>query len=110
MGERFIKRLLASVTCNVCGQHYETDDVRIISHEEDSWILKVACSACGTQCLMAAVVKEDRSPELITDLTETEMDNFETVGMVTADDTIDMNRFLRDFDGDFSWLFKPGRA
>ena len=105
MKEIFIKRLMASMKCGVCGQHYEVDNVRVLGHHEDLWFLRAVCSACHTQCLVAAVIKEGGVPEVITDLAETEPDKFRDVGAVTADEVLDMHNFLKDFDGDFSQLF-----
>ena len=105
MKEIFIKRLMASMKCGVCGQHYEVDNVRVLGHHEDLWFLRAVCSACHTQCLVAAVIKEGEAPEVITDLAETELDKFRNVGAVTADEVLDMHNFLKDFDGDFSQLF-----
>jgi len=108
--ESFIKRLMASIKCGVCGQHYEVDDIEVLGHEEDLWFLRAFCSACHTQCLVAAVIKEDRAPEVITDLTEAELDRFKDVVGLTADEVLDMHSFLKDFDGDFSRLFSRKQA
>ncbi len=105
MKENLIKRLLTSVKCAVCGQHYQVDNIRILVHEEDLWFLKASCSACDTQCLVAAVIKEERVPEVVTDLTKAEGDSLESAAVVTADDVLAIRDFLRDFSGDFSQLF-----
>ncbi len=103
--EGLIKRLMTSIKCGVCGQCYEADNIHVLGHQEDLWFLGAVCSACHTQCLVAAVIKEDRVPEVITDLTEAELDRFKNVGRITADDVLDMHNFLRDFDGYLSQLF-----
>jgi len=103
--EKLIKKLMASIKCGVCGQHYEVDNIEVLGHEENLWFLRVWCVACRTQYLAAAVIKEGRAPEVITDLTETELDKFRNMGGPTADEVLDMHNFLKDFDGDFSHLF-----
>ena len=105
MEEGLIKRLMASIKCGVCGQHYQADNVDILGHEEDLWFLAAVCSACHTQCLVAAVITEDRVPEVISDLTAVELDRLRNRGLVTADEVLDMHNFLKGFDGDFSRLF-----
>ncbi len=110
MEENLIKRLMASIKCGVCGQHYEVDSIKVLGHREDLWFLTALCSACHTQCLVAAAVKEDRLPEVITDLTEVELDKFRKVNIPTADEMLDMHNFLKDFDGDFSQLFSYKQA
>ena len=105
MEENRIKKLMASIKCGVCGQHYEVDNVSVIGHQQDLWFLSAFCSACHTQCLVAAVVKEGRVPEVITDLSEAELERFRNAGTLTTDEVLDMHSFLKDFDGDFSRLF-----
>ena len=108
MEDGFIKRLMSSIKCGVCGQWYEVGNINVIGHDEDLWFLSVLCPACHTRCLVAAVIKEGKVPEVITDLTGTELDKFKNAGSLTADEVLDMHNFLKKFDGDFSRLFSPG--
>ena len=73
------------------------------------WFLRVLCSTCHTQCLVAAVVREEGIPEVVSDLTAAELgeNGAETIG---TDDVIAMHNFLKDFDGDFSRLFGQEKA
>ena len=103
--ENFIKRLMTSVKCGVCGQQYGVDNVSVLGHQEELWFLRASCSACHTQCLMAAIIKQNKMRELVTDLTEAELDKFRNVGVPTADDMLEMHDFFKDFNGDFSRLF-----
>jgi len=105
MEEKLIKRFMTSIKCSVCGQRYEVDNVKVLGHQEDLWFLNVFCSACQTQCLVAAVVKEGRAPKVTTDLTEGELDKFKKMDKLTADEVLDMHSFLKSFGGDFSQLF-----
>ena len=105
MEERLIKRLMTSIKCSSCGQHYEVYNIDVLGHSEDLWFLRVLCASCHTQCLVAAIVKEDKVTEVITDLTEAELDKFVGVDMVGANDVLDMHDFLKNFDGGFSRLF-----
>lgn len=105
MVEDLIKRLIASIKCGVCGQHYGVANINILGHRRDLWYLRAFCSACHTQSLVAVVIKEDRMPEAITDLTETELDKFRDLGVLNANDVLDIHNFLKDFSGDFSRLF-----
>ena len=105
MEEKLIKRFMTSIECSVCGQRYEVDNVKVLGHQEDLWFLSVSCSACQTQCLVAAVIKESKAPKVITDLTEVELDKFKKMDKLTTDEVLDMHGFLKGFDGDFSQLF-----
>jgi len=106
--ENFIKRLMASIKCAVCGQPYNPDDVSIIGQEEEFWLLRVYCSACHTKCLVAVATTEDTALERATNLAEVRLDRLRSVGVPTAADVLSMHDFLQDFDGDFSRLFTPG--
>ena len=105
MEEGLIKRLMASIKCGVCGQGYEVGNINVLGHDEDLWFLSALCPACHARCLVAAVIREDRVPEVITDLTKAELDKFRNVSRVTIDEVLDMHNFLKGFDGDFSRLF-----
>ncbi len=105
MDEGLIKRLIANIKCGICGQLYEGGNVRILGHRDDLWFLSVFCSACRSQGLVAAVIKEGQLPQLITDLTEAEQAKFRELEPVDADDLLDLHKFLREFDGDFAHLF-----
>jgi len=105
MEEKLIKRFMTSIKCSVCGQRYDVDNVNVLGHQEDLWFLSVFCSACQTQCLVAAVVKEGRMPKVTTDLTEAELDKFMKMDKLTANEMLDMHSFLKGFNGDFSRLF-----
>ena len=104
MEERLIKKLMTSMKCDSCGQHYEVYNIDVLGHREDLWFLRVLCSSCHTQCLVAAVVREGKMPEAVTDLTEAELDKFRD-NVIEADDVLNVYNFLKDFDGDFSQLF-----
>jgi hypothetical protein len=103
--ENVIKRVMASLKCGVCQQRYEPDNVTVLGYQEDLWFLRVFCLACHTQYLVAVVIKEGKAPEVITDLTEVELDKFNNAVGLTANEVLDMHNFLKDFDGDFSRLF-----
>ncbi len=105
MEEKLIKRFMTSIKCSVCQQRYQVDNVKVLGHQENLWFLSVFCSACQTQCLVAAVIKEGKAPKVTIDLTEAELDKFKKMDELTADEMLDMHSFLKSFDGDFSRLF-----
>lgn len=103
MDERFIRKLLSNMKCGVCGQHYEPANIKVLEHREDLWFLSVYCPGCKSQGLVAAVIREGKAPEIVTELTEVEKSKLSTP--IDSDDVIDMHTFLKDFGGDFSSLF-----
>jgi hypothetical protein len=106
MEESVIKRLIASIKCGSCGQNYDEDNIEIIEHSEELWFLRVFCSHCHVKCLVAAIIREDNKAEVVTDLTEAELDAFKDLDGVEMDDVLDMHNFLKSFDGDFPRLFR----
>ncbi len=108
MEERVIIKLMSSMKCEECGQNYESYNVDVLGHREDMWFLRVHCPACHTQCLVAAVVKEEKMLEEVNDLTDAEVGEHQRETIV-VDDMLDMHNFLIDFDGDFSQLFHQGK-
>ena len=105
MDKSFIKKLMTSIKCGACGQQYDGDNINVLAHEDYVWFLRASCPACHTKCLIVALIKEGETPEVITDLTEAELDKLRDVGAPTPDDMLDMHNFLKAFDGDFSQLF-----
>lgn len=105
MEEKLVKKLVTSLKCTTCGRCYEEEDVNILGHYEDLWFLGAFCPTCRARYLVAAVIKEAKKTEPVSDLTALEVSKFEKVDEPTADDVLDMHNFLRNFDGDFSRCF-----
>jgi hypothetical protein len=103
MDEKFVRKLLSNMKCGLCGRHYDSGNIKILGHREDLWFLSVFCPSCKSQGLVAAVVKDGNTCEILTELTEEEQHRLSVP--VSSDDLIDIHSFLRDFKGDFSTLF-----
>jgi len=104
--ESFIRKLISSIKCGSCGQHYEESHIDVIERNDELWFIKVVCSSCHVGCMVAAIIREDMKPKLITDLTEAEIEKFRDVNDIDEDDLLDMHDFLKDFDGDMSGMFE----
>ena len=105
MDDKFIKKLLANMKCGVCGHSYDSANVNILGHREDLWFVTVFCPSCNSKGIVAAIVKEEKAPEIITEFTEADSDRFSGAPLIDSDDVLDMHTFLQRFDGDFSALF-----
>lgn len=106
MQERFfIRKLIASMKCVVCGHGYDRSNVSVLGHKEALWFLSVYCPSCHSQGLVAAMLQENGKIEL----TENERDVFGKKGPVSGDDVLDTHNFLKDFDGDFARVFLEGK-
>jgi hypothetical protein len=102
----FIKYLITNIKCAVCQGHYEPEDIHIMDHRDELWVMAVTCSQCHTQGLIFAIIKETEESESIAELTPEEWIKFREMSQVDADDVLDMHEFLRDFDGDFVSLLQ----
>ena len=105
MDERFVKRLLASMKCGTCNNHYEAGHINALGHQGNVWFFSIYCTTCQSQALVAAVIRRGKAPEVITDLSTRELAKFSENNRITADDILEMHSFLKDFDGDFGRIF-----
>ena len=104
MEERIVKKLMTSVKCTSCGQNYQMRDVQILGNHQDLYFLQVACSSCHNRYLITAVIN-DKNPDIVSDLTDTEFTKFKLSRALHANDVLDMHSYLKEFDGDFCGLF-----
>ena len=105
MDEKFIRRMMSTMKCSVCGERYESGNISVLGHRDDVWFLSVFCPSCHSQGLVAAVIKDGKAPQVVTDLMQGEKAKFGAGNGVEADDILDMHDFLKGFDGNFSKLF-----
>jgi hypothetical protein len=104
--KNLIMQLVTASQCEVCGRFFESDNIVILGHEDDMWILQVNCGGCHTQSLLAGVIEKELPPGLpndLTDLMEAELEKFSGT-LVTSNDVLDMLNFLSGFGGDISQL------
>jgi len=110
MDEGFIKHLMTAVSCSVCGNLYEDDNVEVLGRYNDLWFLSVYCSVCESEGTVAAILKSGELAEIVTDLAPGEGDRFRGIDAVNVDDLLGMHDFMKDFDGDFAGLFDIDEA
>ncbi|MDO8491644.1 MAG: hypothetical protein Q7T04_06495 [Dehalococcoidia bacterium] len=104
MRDRYVRRLISTLKCSVCGRRYEPSKVKLLGSQEDVWFLSVFCETCRTTGLIAAVVKEAGDLQQVTELTGPEVVKFKSLPPVSGDDVLDMHVKLRDFTGDVTLL------
>jgi hypothetical protein len=56
--------------------------------------------------MVAAIIREDKQPKLITDLTEDEIEKFKGIADIDGNDLLAMHDFLKNYDGDLSDMFQ----
>ena len=106
----FIKYLITNIKCAVCQSQYGIEDIHIIDHRGELWVMAVSCGHCHTRGLVLAIIREDGGAESITGLTPEEWGRFRKMSQIDADEVLDMHEFLRDFDGDFVSLLQGPQA
>ena len=104
MNEELIRRAISSIKCSVCGSKYHPENVTIIGHHDDLWILRLHCLTCNTKGLVAALVKKRETHQSDTDLSNTELIKFKRIEPVGVNDVLDMHNFLKDSDEDIASL------
>lgn len=109
MKERFLREIMKMVKCVACGRRYSPGSVSVLGRHHELWFLSVSCSHCHNQGLVAALIRERKVEAVSTDLTEEDLVRLREGSPVVADDVLDMHRFLTDFDGDFTKLFKADK-
>ena len=105
MKEHFIRKLLSSVKCSSCGNQFGTNDINVIKHQDDTWFLNIYCPSCGKQSLVVAIIKKDKTTEIVSNVSDSGSPEYAHASTVSVDDMLDIHNFLKDFDGDFAGLF-----
>lgn len=101
-----IRYLVTRIRCAICKTRYRPQDIHILAHQGESWLMAVECHECHTQGLVFAVVQEGEAQPVVTELTPEEQAKFQEMPPLDADDVLDVHQFLRDFNGDFIKLFR----
>jgi len=104
MEERIVKKLMASVRCNQCGQPYRLENIQILGSHNDMWFFNVYCNSCHSQYFIAATVVADKS-SIVTDLTPSDITRLQKANPLTSDDVLDMHSHLKNYSGDITHLF-----
>ncbi len=105
MDETLIKKMITSIKCGSCGQNYHEDHIEVVERNDELWFLRVSCSSCHVRCLVAVIIRENAKAEVITDLTEEEVEKFKNMDGIKDEDLLAMHNFLKDFNGDIPRLF-----
>jgi len=105
--EQLIKRLIQYVQCSECGEPYEHRNVRVLGRCGDAVFFSVECICCNRRDVIAALVRETKMPDRVTEFTEEEFARVIEAAPVDSEDVVAIHNFLKDFDGDFTTLFLP---
>ncbi|MBI4287263.1 MAG: hypothetical protein HY671_02405 [Chloroflexi bacterium] len=105
MEELPMEKLVASLRCAVCGQHYHVRELKVLGRRDEMWYLNVHCTSCGSRGMMAVAFKESRGHKAATELSSDEQKQFFDAAAISGEDILDVHDFLNGFDGDFRRIF-----
>ena len=83
-----VHRLITTVRCPQCGHAFEAEDVAVLDHRPDEWLLDVVCRACESRGLVLAEIEHSAGVPI----DRAEIDEW--------------RRFLRQFRGDMRDLLR----
>ncbi|MEW6233609.1 MAG: hypothetical protein AB1566_15040 [Chloroflexota bacterium] len=101
--ERMIRRMMTQVECAVCGHRYRAEDIRFLARHNQAWFFAVVCGRCRTHGLVTVFMQKGL-PHV--EITSQELERFQALPPLGADDVIDMHETLERFDGDFAQRFR----
>jgi len=100
--EQLIRYLVDHLKCVACHRQYNIDDFQVLEKGASMLILLMTCHHCQTQGLLMAFVQEQEMQSRRVRQTE----EGDELGPITADDVLDVHRFLLGFEGDCDTLLR----
>ena len=96
----FVEHIKKSIPCQECGYHYNDQDFRLIGTVFDQGYIQANCTKCKRTVIINVVfgAKNARTHRSL---------NSQNLNhkIISQDDILDMQNFLKKFDGDFIKLF-----
>jgi hypothetical protein len=113
-GAEWLRTQLTSFGCASCGQAYEAGRIRVLAERDGLFFVDLVCRHCDTQAIAIITVQvgDDDDPraeagELPVVRVRTVEDPDEPPSpAISADDVLDVHRFLADFEGDTQDLLR----
>jgi len=100
--EQLIRYLVAHLKCAACHHQHSPDDFEVLDEGATVLVLLMTCTHCQAQGLLVAFVQE-QGPEPRRVRQAEERGESEPI---TADDVLDMHRFLEGFEEDCITLLR----
>jgi len=101
-----IKHIITNMSCAICQNRYEEDDIHFIDHHDDIWIMSIVCKQCHTRGQVFALIKEHDDETTMAELTLDEWAKFQEMPQIDSNEVLDMHQLLKNFEGDFGELFE----
>lgn len=102
---RLVLKLVSQLRCVECGRVYDPQDFALVHRWKDVWVLSTRCRHCDEPCHVVVFMSLEAEPEMVTDLTQEELEAADQRSPITSDDVLDVHALLREFDGDLGDLF-----
>lgn len=95
----FVQHIKKNIHCRECGAYYDDENIRIIGTVLDEGYFQANCPECKHNTIINVVFgpKNNRNHRPIKVIPEHKI--------ITQNDILDMQNFLKNFDGDFIKLF-----
>jgi NAD-dependent SIR2 family protein deacetylase len=111
---KMLKKLRIVMRCPNCGKPYYPEDITLRGYADQSYFFSMDCSNCHTPVLANIVVNKDQAydAETVAEAFRNLQDNsiFESgvtspVTPIENSEILNLHKFMKNFDGDFSKLF-----
>ncbi len=93
--KKVIEEIKSDIPCRDCGSAFNDSDIRIIGSVLTETYIIARCHACSNTTIINVVATPHRKHRKLK----------QSPKVITQNDILDMQNFLKDFDGDFSRLF-----
>ena len=104
--QALIQQIIENVTCAVCGHHFGKSDFQVVGRRGSVWAMRVDCRECRTRALLFAVVGDNATQTVYTDLSPEDWKRFQNNPPVSANDVIEIHECMQRYDGDFSEILE----
>lgn len=102
LSQAMIRQIAAHTKCAVCGKRFRMGDIQIVGHRDNVWAMRASCRECRTTALLLAVISQNVTRSIYTDLAPEEWERFKSSVPVDVDDVIRFYQAMDAYDGDFS--------
>lgn len=102
-GADWLRTQLTSFGCAACGAPYEPGRIRVLAERDGLFFVDLACTACASRAVAIVTVDTDDDDEPRADAGDLVQlaagDPLVAAQPVSADDVLEMHRFLQRFEG-----------
>jgi hypothetical protein len=109
MDKSFMHQSLQMLHCPQCGQLYANSEVGVLQESEMAILATITCAKCQHQSVVTLSLG-GASPNLSTDLKQSEATKFLNQDPISTDDLLDVYQYLKKTKGNFNEDFKSANT